>query len=275
MAATRTKKTVRLNPLALDAAPKGTRLSLLSGAAGSSGNSAQRGAKSNSREMDAKSVESSKKQSLKTLTKKTAAKKAANHKPAAKELALKESTQPKARRIAASPRKAKSPQTEKLQTDALSDGKTAVKAVKNRTAAKQSPTQVSTQERAERIDTGAAQTALRNRPVAQVRYGDVLSVREIVLGPKSEELGFYETNGEFVSLMHLEGPIDQSRSGFFPLAVAGLVMGGGLGFVTASVLNIRKHTIFLARQSTGQHKYVALDWHGLSHLKRMAFKLGR
>ncbi len=257
MAATRTKKTIRLNPLAVDATTKPTRLGLLSGASATELSPA----------------------------KKPAAKKSAAKKPAAKKSAPKKTS-----KVEVAPVATPAPETQAATSAVLSGTKKLVKTARKKIvkappqplatptpAATGKPASSGTSEQAGgKAGEDVAKTALlRNRPVAQVRYGDVLSVREIVPGPKSDELGFYEASGEFVSLMHLEGPIDQSGPGFFPLALAGLVMGGGLGFVTASILNIRKQTIFLARQSTGTHKYVSLDWRGLSHLKRMAFKLGR
>jgi hypothetical protein len=232
MAATRTKKTIRLNPLAVDTKSTLPRSGLLSDS------------------------------------------------PVA---ARKGTTKTKA--VAARPEKPKAKPSVKgtgkvVASGILEEKKKSVKTTRNKSkdVVVNAAPAVNASQEWDRSKEGRAEVAapvLRNRPVAQVRYGDVLSVREIVPGPQADEFGFYESTGEFVSLMHLEGPVDQSRSGFFPLAVAGLVMGGGLGFVTASILNIRKYTIFLARQADGQHKYVSLDWNGLSHLKRMAFKLGR
>jgi hypothetical protein len=112
-------------------------------------------------------------------------------------------------------------------------------------------------------------------PVAQIKDGQVLNVCDIVSGPQPDIVGFYESSGDFVSLMQLEGPIDPPRAGFFSLALAGFAIGGPLGFAAASILSVRKHSIFLARQTSGQHKYVSLDLRGLSHLRRMAVKLGR
>ena len=115
----------------------------------------------------------------------------------------------------------------------------------------------------------------RSSPIAQDRDGQVLSVCDIVAGPVPDVVGFYESSGDFVSLMQLQGPIDPPRAGFFSLALAGFAIGGPLGFAAASILSVRKHSIFLARQTSGQHRYVALDLRGLSHLRRMAVKLGR
>jgi hypothetical protein len=217
MAATRTKKTIRLNPLAVVAKSTLPRSGLLSDS------------------------------------------------PVA---ARKGTTKTKA--VAARPEKPKAKPSVKgtgkvVASGVLEEKKKSVKTTRNKSkdVVVNAAPAVSASQESDRSKEGRAEVAapvLRNRPVAQVRYGDVLSVREIVPGPQADEFGFYESTGEFVSLMHLEGP---------------LVMGGGLGFVTASILNIRKYTIFLARQADGQHKYVSLDWNGLSHLKRMAFKLGR
>ena len=111
-------------------------------------------------------------------------------------------------------------------------------------------------------------------PVAQIKDGQVLNVCDIVSGPQPDVVGFYESSGDFVSLMQLQGPIDPPRAGFFSLALAGFAVGGPLGFAAASILSVRKHSIFLARQACGQHRYVSLDLRGLSHLRRMAVKLG-
>jgi hypothetical protein len=257
MAATRTKKTIRLNPLAVDVKPTLPRSGLLS----DSPVPAPRGT-AKAKPVAAPSEKIKAKPSVKGTGKAVAKK---TSKVDIKSVPQAKPASPKKKVAASDVREEK----KKVVKPARKKSKDVV--VNAVSAANAS------QERDKSNEGGAevAAPVLRNRPVAQVRYDDVLSVREIVPGPKSDEFGFYEPTGEFVSLMHLEGPVDQSRSGFFPLAVAGLVLGGGLGFVTASILNIRKNTIFLARQLNGQHKYVSLDWHGLSHLKRMAFKLGR
>jgi hypothetical protein len=258
MAATRTKKTIRLNPLAVDAKPTLPRSGLLSDSPVPAlrGTAKAKPVAAPSKKIKAKpSVEGTGKAVAKK-TRKADIKSVTQVKPAS----------PKKKVVASGVREEKKKvvkTTTKKSKDAVVKAVPAASASQERDKSKEERAEV------------AAAPVLRNRPVAQVRYGDVLSVREIVPGPKADEFGFYESTGEFVSLMHLEGPVDQSRSGFFPLAVAGLVMGGGLGFVTASILNIRKNTIFLARQLDGKHKYVSLDWDGLSHLKRMAFKLGR
>ena len=69
--------------------------------------------------------------------------------------------------------------------------------------------------------------------------------------------------------MHLEGPIVRLESKFLPLALVGFAVGGALGLAAASLLNIRKHTIFLARQPSGERKYVLVDSNGIDYLKRM------
>jgi hypothetical protein len=258
MATTRAKKTIRLNPLVVDTKSAPPRSGLLSDSP-----VAARTGTAKTKSVAARPEKTKAKPSVKGTGKAVAKKTSKADIKSIKQV------------------KPASPEKAVAASGVLEEKKKSVKTPRNKSkdvVANAAPAVSASQEYG-RSNEGQAEVVavpvLRNRPVAQVRYGDVLSVREIVPGPQSDEFGFYEPNGEFVSLMHLEGPVDRSRSGFFPLAVAGLVMGGGLGFVTASILNIRKNTIFLARQLNGQHKYVSLDWNGLSHLKRMAFKLGR
>ena len=110
---------------------------------------------------------------------------------------------------------------------------------------------------------------LHRRPSEQALDGKLLSAHQIVRGPQEDTHGFYEADGSFVSLMHLEGPIDQTETKFFPLALVGFAIGGALGLAAASLLNIRKNAIFLARQPSGEPKYVSLDSNGIDYLKRM------
>ncbi len=108
------------------------------------------------------------------------------------------------------------------------------------------------------------------KPSVQAPVGTLLSAHEIVPGPKENMYGFYERDGSFVSLMQLEGPITQSGKRFLPLALAGFAVGGPLGLIAASLLNTRPHAIFLARQPSGEAKYVSLDSKGLGVLKGIA-----
>ncbi len=110
----------------------------------------------------------------------------------------------------------------------------------------------------------------RRKPSVQAPVGTLLSAHEIVPGPKAHMYGFYEGDGSFVSLMQLEGPITQSGKRFLPLALAGFAVGGPLGLIAASLLNTRPHAIFLARQPSGEPKYVSLDSKGLGVLKGIA-----
>ena len=110
----------------------------------------------------------------------------------------------------------------------------------------------------------------RRKPSAQAPEGTHLSAHEIVPGSTKNIYGFYEGDGNFVSLMQLEGPIAQSGKRFLPLAVAGFAVGGPLGLIAASLLNTRPHAIFLARQPSGEPKYVSLDSKGLGVLKGVA-----
>lgn len=111
---------------------------------------------------------------------------------------------------------------------------------------------------------------VRRKPSVQAPVGTLLSAHEIVPGPKENMYGFYEGDGSFVSLMKLEGPIAQSGKRFLPLALAGFAVGGPLGLIAASLLNARPHAIFLARQPSGESKYVSLDAKGLGVLKGVA-----
>ena len=111
---------------------------------------------------------------------------------------------------------------------------------------------------------------VRRKPSVQAPVGTLLSAHEIVPGPKENMYGFYEGDGSFVSLMRLEGPITQSGKRFLPLALAGFAVGGPLGLIAASLLNTRPHAIFLARQQSGEAKYVSLDSQGLGVLKGIA-----
>lgn len=110
---------------------------------------------------------------------------------------------------------------------------------------------------------------LYRKPSVRVRDGKVIGAHEIVRGPQLDGYGFYEADGTFVSLMHLEGPVDQPETNFLPLALTGFAVGGALGLVAASLLNTRKHSIFLSRQPSGEHKYVLLDSKSIEHIKRM------
>ncbi len=110
----------------------------------------------------------------------------------------------------------------------------------------------------------------RRNPSVQAPVGTLLSAHEIVLDPKENIYGFYEGDGSFVSLMQLEGPITQSGKRFLPLALASFVVGGPLGLIAASLLNTRPNAIFLARQPSGESKYVSLDSKGLGVLKGIA-----
>ena len=110
----------------------------------------------------------------------------------------------------------------------------------------------------------------RRKPSVQAPVGTLLSAHEIVPGPKENLYGFYEGDGSFVSLMQLEGPITQSGKRFLPLALASFAVGGPLGLIAASLLNTRPNAIFLARQPSGESKYVSLDSKGLGVLKGIA-----
>ena len=110
----------------------------------------------------------------------------------------------------------------------------------------------------------------RRKPSVQAPVGTLLSAHEIVPGPKENIYGFYEGDGSFVSLMQLEGPITQSGKRFLPLALASFAVGGPLGLIAASLLNTRPNAIFLARQPSGESKYVSLDSKGLGVLKGIA-----
>ena len=110
---------------------------------------------------------------------------------------------------------------------------------------------------------------LHRRPTVQALDGKLLTVHEIVRGSQDDIYGFYEADGSFVSLMHLEGPIDRLEAKFFPLALVGFAMGGALGLVAASLFNIRKHAIFSARQPSGKLKYVSVDSNGIDYLRRV------
>ena len=110
---------------------------------------------------------------------------------------------------------------------------------------------------------------LYRKPSVRVRDGKVLGAHEIVRSPQLDVYGFYEADGNFVSLMHLEGPVDQPEANFLPLALTGFAIGGPLGLVAASLLKTRKHSIFLSRQPSGEHKYVLLDSKGIEYIKRV------
>ena len=110
----------------------------------------------------------------------------------------------------------------------------------------------------------------RRKPSVQAPVGTLLSAHEIVPGPKENLYGFYEGDGSFVSLMQLEGPITQSGKRFLPLALASFAVGGPLGLIAASLLNTSPNAIFLARQPSGESKYVSLDSKGLGVLKGIA-----
>lgn len=111
------------------------------------------------------------------------------------------------------------------------------------------------------------------RHSVQAYDGHSVTSHEIVVSKGSKALGFNDRGGAFVSLMHLEGPIDDSNSTFFPLAIAGFALGGPLGIAAASLFGLRKQTIYLARQSAGNGTYVSLGWRDINYLKRNGSKV--
>ena len=109
----------------------------------------------------------------------------------------------------------------------------------------------------------------------QAYDGHSVTSHEIIVSRGSKALGFNDRGGAFISLMHLEGPIDDSNSTFFPLAIAGFALGGPLGIAAASLFSFRKQTIYLARQSGGSGTYVSLGWRDINFLKRNGSKVQR
>jgi hypothetical protein len=265
MATTRIKKTVSVNPLDRSPVPSNKRKSVLSGVSEASASTA-RSPKARAKDPVKKVAPDVKaRKSVKSARKSVESKPAQSNVPKepakrpAKAATPVRLAKPVSKAIAPAPveKPVRKAATAHTQDDAVSSASVNPGSGKNSG------------------HSASGQHSVGSRPVVQIKDGQVLNVCDIVSGPQPDVVGFYESSGDFVSLMQLEGPIDPPRAGFFSLALAGFAMGGPLGFAAASILSVRKQSIFLARQTSGQHKYVSLDLRGLSHLRRMTVKLGR
>lgn len=270
MATTRIKKTVSINPLDRSPAQSNKRKSVLPGMPKTS-TSAARSRKANAKDSVKKVVRDAKAQKSVKATPVKATRKSVESKPA-KSSVPKEPVKRPAK--AATPARLGKP-TRKVAAPAPVEKPARKAATAHHQDDVASSASAKPDHRGNNGGSASGQKWARSSPIAQDRDGQVLSVCDIVTGPVPDVVGFYESSGDFVSLMQLQGPIDPPRAGFFSLALAGFAIGGPLGFAAASILSVRKHSIFLARQTSGQHRYVALDLRGLSHLRRMAVKLGR
>lgn len=267
MATARTKKTIKFNPLSATEPAQSKRTGLLVGLAGEAGPvrkkvnkqsvtdtpSVQKKVKRQTVKAPNSSLEASDKpapiQNIEAVAAKVDTKRrAARKKPIAKDIKA--------------PEAAEIPQASPPDTPSGNENKTESTAgVDNSAGAEKNQTQ----------SKGNSVFGWIHRK-AQVRYfdGKLFSAHEIVRSPLEDVYGFYEAKGSFVSLMHLEGPIDQANTKFLPLAFAGFVMGGPLGLFAASLLSLRRQNIFLARQPAGDDRYVSLDSNGIALLKRVA-----
>jgi len=265
MATTRTKKTVSFNPLDVSATPTNKRKSVLSGVSEASASTAR-------------SPKVSAKEPVKKVDPDAKAQKAV--KSARKSIGSKPAQSSVPNEPTKLPAKAATPaRLGKPTKKAAAPAPVEQPAIKAATAPTQDDVVSNASVQPDHLENNGRSASDQNgagpQPAAQIQDGQVLNVCDIVSGPQPDVVGFYDSSGEFVSLMQLEGPIEPPRVGFFSLALAGFAGGGPLGFAAASILSVRKHSIFLARQACGQHRYVSLDFRGLSHLRCMAVKLGR
>lgn len=99
-----------------------------------------------------------------------------------------------------------------------------------------------------------------------------VSVGEVLLNVKSRDVGFLDPRGEFVSLMHLKGPVmtGSATSAFGPMALIASMMTGLVGCAAASLMKGRGRFMFRLGQFPNEGKYVSIDENTLNILKALA-----
>jgi len=122
---------------------------------------------------------------------------------------------------------------------------------------------------AERVKTLGLRAPDGGRAFVRYVHESGVSDGEVLLDIKTRDVGFVDTKGDFVSLMHLKGPVISGASlkSFGPMALVASMLTGAVGCAIASLMKGRSRFLFRLGQFPNQGKYVSIDENALNILK--------